>query len=124
MRLHAIAFYAHFWNFQVDIIQSAFAAHAPERSFLVRYEDLRLDPSKSPRVIFDRLCKTITDEELAGLITTTSLENIPDDQKGPDKPRQTGQIGKYAEVFSQKEIELMGPSGAICAGLVIACARI
>jgi hypothetical protein len=37
----------------------------------------------------------------------TSLENIPDDQKGPDKPRQTGQIGKYTEVFSEEEIELM-----------------
>jgi hypothetical protein len=107
MRLYAIAFYAHFWNFQVDIIQSAFAAHAPERRLRVRYEDLRRDPSKELRLIFDRICGPITKNELAELITRTSLENIPDDQKGPDKPRQTGQIGKYTDVFSQQEIELM-----------------
>jgi hypothetical protein len=107
MRLYAIAFYSHFWNFQVDIIRSAFDAHAPERSLFVRYEDLRQNPSNELRHIFDRVCGPITSEELAELITRTSLENIPDDQKGPDKPRQTGRIGEYTEVFSKQEIELM-----------------
>src|ERR1019366_4056155 len=43
MRLHAIAFWSHFWNFQVDIIHSAFSAHPPQRSLFVRYEDLPRD---------------------------------------------------------------------------------
>ena len=107
LRLHAIAFYSHFWNFQVDIIQAAFDAHAPERSLFVRYEDLRREPSRELRLIFDRICGPISDDELAALIERTSLENIPAEQKGPDKPRQTGQIGRYAEVFSRQEIELM-----------------
>lgn len=107
MRLYAIAFYSHFWNFQVDIIHSAFNAHAPERSLLVYYEDLRRDTMAQAREIFDRIGFSITDEELSELIRRTQLENIPDDQKGPDKPRQTGQIGEFGKVFSEQEIELM-----------------
>jgi Sulfotransferase family len=107
LRLHAIAFYSHFWNFQVDIMQSAFAAHAPERSLLVHYEDLRREPSEWIRLIFDRIGAPISDEDLAGLVAKTSLENIPANQKGPAKPRQTGQVGKYANVFSEPEISLM-----------------
>jgi Sulfotransferase family len=107
LRLHAIAFYSHFWNFQVDIMQSAFLAHAPERSLLVHYEDLRRQPSDGIRLIFDRIGVPLSDEDLAKLVARTSLENIPADQKGPDKPRQTGQVGKYADVFSEQEVSLM-----------------
>jgi hypothetical protein len=107
MRLYAIAFYSHFWNFQVDIIRSAFDAHAAERRLFVRYEDLRQNPREELRAVFDRVCSPITVSELDDLIVKTSLENIPAEQKGPDKPRQTGQIGLYSEVFSRQEIELM-----------------
>jgi hypothetical protein len=107
LRLYAIAFYSHFWNFQIDIIQTAFSAHAPERRLLVHYEHLRQNPSEEIRLIFDRLGMPMSDVQLAELIVKTTLENISADQKGPDKPRQTGQIGKYATVFSQQEIDLM-----------------
>ena len=107
LRLHAIAFYAHLWNFQVDIMQSAFVAHAPERKLLLHYEELRVTPTAQLRVMFDKIGMKISDAALDELVSRTRLENIPDAQKGPDKPRQTGQIGKYANVFSQAEIELM-----------------
>jgi hypothetical protein len=107
MRLHAIAFWSHFWNFQVDIIHSAFSAHPPQRSLFVRYEDLRRDTMAELRVIFDRVGLSMADDALAKLVSRTTLENIPADQKGPDKPRQEGLIGKYASVFSRWEIELM-----------------
>ena len=107
LRLHAIAFWSHFWNFQIDIIRSAFAAHPPERSLFVRYEDLRRNTAEELRVIFDRVGVAMADDELAELVARTTLEQIPADQKGPDKPRQEGQIGKYAAVFSLREIELM-----------------
>lgn len=107
MRLHAIAFYSHFWNFQVDIMSAAFLAHSPERSLIVSYEDLRRDTAGQLRVIFDRIGRVITDAELADLVERTTLENLPDDQKGPDKQRQTGEIGGFRSVFSYYEIELM-----------------
>ncbi len=107
LRLYAIAFYSHFWNFQVDIMETAYSAHAPERRLLVHYEQLRQHPSEQLRVIFDRLAMPISEADLADLIVKTTLENIADDQKGPDKPRQTGQVGKYTTAFSEREIELM-----------------
>jgi hypothetical protein len=107
LRSYAIAFYSHFWNFQVDIIQAAFRAHSPERSLFVCYEDLRRNTREQLRLIFDRVGSPIDEAQLSELLDRTTLENIPDDQKGPDKPRQTGQIGKYTEVFSESEIELM-----------------
>ena len=107
MRLYAIAFYSHFWNFQVDIIQSAFDAHAPERRLLLHYEKLRRGPREELGVVLDRIGMPVSDEQLDALVAKTSLENMPIAQRGPDKPRQTGEIGKYARVFSPAEIELM-----------------
>jgi hypothetical protein len=39
LRLYAIAFYSHFWNFQNDIIAEACMRHDPERVLVVRFED-------------------------------------------------------------------------------------
>ena len=107
LRRHAIAFYAHFWNFQIDIIQSAFSAHPAEKRLLLYYEDLRRAPAKHLRTVFDRLALPISNEALHDLVARVSLENLPADQKGPDKPRQTGQVGRFAEAFSSDEITLM-----------------
>ena len=107
LRLHAIAFYAHLWNFQVDIMQAAFAGHPEERRLLLRYEELRVAPKPQLRAMFDRIGMVIDDAALDDLVTRTKLENMPAAEKGPDKPRQTGQIGKYANVFSDAEIALM-----------------
>jgi hypothetical protein len=107
LRLYAIAFWSHFWNFQVDIVHSAFLAHSPQRSLFVRYEDLRRDTIDELRVVFDRVGMSMADDELAELVSRTTLEHLPADQRGPDKPRQEGQIGNYASVFSPREIELM-----------------
>lgn len=107
LRLHAVAFYSHFWNFQVDIMQSAFDYHSPDRRVLVHYEDLRREPAQWVSLIFDRIGASLSDDELAEVVAQTSLENIPASQKGPDKPRQTGLVGRYGDVFTEEEIGLM-----------------
>ena len=71
LRLHAIAFYSHFWNFQVDIISSAFSAHFPERRLFVRYEDIRRDPLEQARMILDSVGLSMSERELARLIERT-----------------------------------------------------
>src|SRR6185503_705654 len=76
LRVHAIAFWSHFWNFQVDIIRSAFSSHPPERSLFVRYEDIRRDTLDELRVIFDRIGVSMPDDELAELVARTTLEHI------------------------------------------------
>lgn len=100
LRLYAIAYYAHLWNFQVDIMLAAYHGHAASRRLLMRYEDIRVKPAEHIRVLFDGIGVAISEPDLAALVTTSTLENIPAEKKGADKPRQTGQIGKYANVFS------------------------
>jgi len=107
LRRHAIAFYSHFWNFQVDIMKAAYVAHTPNRRLLLRYEDLRREPSSQFKNMFEQIGVAMSDAELNAMIKATTLENIPDDQKGPDKPRQTGQVGQFGDVFSDEEIDLM-----------------
>lgn len=107
LRKHAISFYSHFWNFQVDIIRSAFDAHPESKRILVRYEDLRRDTAAQIKAVYQCLGLAISPEDLNALVERSKLENIPAEQKGPDKPRQTGQIGNYADVFSADEIALM-----------------
>ncbi len=70
-------------------------------------EDLRRDTLKELRTIFDSAGIAMADDAMADLVARTTLEQLPADQRGPDKPRQDGQVGKYASVFSHREIELM-----------------
>src|ERR1700722_10485724 len=107
LRLYAIAFWSHFWNFQVDITYSAFSAHPPERSLFLRYEDLRRNTFEELRRIIDQVGIPMTGDALADLVARTTLEHLPAGQRGPGKPRQDGQIGRYASVFSPPEIALM-----------------
>jgi hypothetical protein len=107
LRRYAIAFYSHFWNFQVDIMRAAFEAHAPERRVFINYEDLRRDPGQMIAELFDRLQISASPDEIAALAESSRLENMPASERGPDKPRQTGLIGGYRAVFSDEEIALM-----------------
>jgi len=107
LRRYYVAYFAHYWNFLVDIIRETFDVHAQERRFFLRYEDLRRSPGPIIRNLFAHLGMTITEEELARLVHNTNLENVPEDLKGPDKPRQSGEIGGYRRFFNEEEIELM-----------------
>jgi len=107
LRRYAIAFYAHFWNFQIDIIRSAFEAHAEARRYLVRYEEMRQSPVEVIGRLYRHLGYTISEEQLVRLADATQLENVPAATRGPDKPRQTGEIGGYRTVFDADEIALM-----------------
>lgn len=112
LRRHAIAYYSHWWNFQVDIIAAAYEAHAEERRIFVRFEELRKDAEATVARIFERLGFEITDDDLRALIQSTRLENFSD--RGSHKPRQTGAIGGYKAQFDDDEItlmnEIMGPN--------------
>lgn len=107
LRLHAIAYYSHFWNFQVDIIRSAYEEHPPERRLLVRYEDLRRNPHTRIAAVLGQVGMSLAEEDLAELVRATALEQYPASQRGLDKPRQFGQTGGYKFSFSDEEIHLM-----------------
>ena len=107
LRRHAIAHYSHFWNFQIDIIRSAFDAHDPRKRILVRYEDMRRDTLNVVRGLLAHLEMPATEEQLLEVARSSLLENMPAEQRGPDKPRQSGLIGGFRSTFSEDEIVLM-----------------
>jgi hypothetical protein len=107
LRRYAVAFYAHHWNFQIDIIRSAYDAHAPDRRIFIRYEDLRHEPHRVIGPLLTHLGMEISGEELVQLVHDTTLENLPAETRGPDKPRQSGLVGGYQAAFSADEIQLM-----------------
>lgn len=107
LRRYAIAFYSHFWNFQVDIIRSAFEAHPPEKRLLVYYEALRKDPLAAIWELYNHLGYETSDDEIRRVAEATRLENVPESERGPDKPRQTGHVGGFRNTFSEDEIALM-----------------
>ena len=107
LRRYAIVFYSHLWNFQIDIIRSAFEAHAADRRILVRYEELRREPFRAIRALYDHLDYQATDEEVRRIADASRLENVPEADRGPDKPVQTGRVGGYQNTFSEDEIALM-----------------
>jgi hypothetical protein len=107
LRRFAVFYYSHLWNFQLDIIRSAFEAHAPERRILVYYEQLRRDPVPVITELYRHLGMPGTPEEVAALAERTRLENVPAGERGPDKPRQNGIVGGFRHVFDEEEIALM-----------------
>jgi hypothetical protein len=114
LRSYAIAYYSHFWNFQVDIMRAAFESHAENLRILVRYEEMRRDPVSTIGGLFRHLGLAIAPDELLRLADTTRLESYPPSQRGPDKPRQNGFIGGYRNFFSAEEVAtmnaIMGPN--------------
>ena len=107
VRRQIVAFYSHLWNFRVDIIRAAFEAHAPERRLMVCYEDLRREPMRTIHALFRHLGMSTPDQAMTELVRETTLENMPAEMKGPDKPRQSGEIGGYKRFFTEPEIHLM-----------------
>jgi hypothetical protein len=107
LRRYAIAFYAHFWNFEVDIMRSAYDAHNSNLRYFVRYEDMRTDPTTHIGRLLEALDMTVPPDDLTQLVKDATLENMPAETRGPTQARQTGQVGGYRSSFSPEEIELM-----------------
>jgi hypothetical protein len=107
LRRYAVAYYSHFWNFQVDIMRTAYEAHNPALRYFARYEDLRSDPLAQIGQLLEHVDMKLPPEELERLVREVTLENMPAETRGPDKPRQEGRISGYLKAFSAEEIELM-----------------
>jgi hypothetical protein len=107
LRRYAISFYSHFWNFQIDIIRSAYEAHDPDLRHFVRYEDLRSDPVRHIGELLTRIDMELPPQELEQLVHDVTLENLAPELRGPDKQRQEGRISGYRRTFSPEEIDLM-----------------
>ena len=114
LRSYAIAYYSHFWNFQVDIMRTAFESHPEHLRIRVHYEDLRQNPISAIGALFRHLGRKIAPDELLKLAERTRIESFPPSERGSDKPRQNGVVGGYRDYFYDDEIAtmnaIMGPN--------------
>ena len=107
LRKFAVAYYAHLWNFEVEIIQSAFDAHPADRRHFLTYEGLRLNPRETIENLLNNIGMPLTGEEMDQLVHDVRLENMPAATRGPDKARQEGRVGGFRDQFSDEEIHIM-----------------
>ena len=107
LRRYAIAFYSHFWNFQNDIIEDAVRHHAAGRTFVVRYEDLRANFGQVASKLFEWIGQPLTPVEISSLRARVDIANVTAEEVGYGKRRGDGTVGRYRNVFSPDEIELM-----------------
>jgi hypothetical protein len=107
LRNHAIAFYSHLWNFQNDIIESAIKTHDPTRSLTVKYEDIRASPDNFVAALFRWLGQELTKDEVQEIVAASDYSRMPSHEVGYGKRRGDGTMGRYQQIFSKAEIELM-----------------
>ncbi len=103
LRMNAVSYYAHQWNWHTDIVRKSCADHAEERVLTVRYEDLRKKNITDFRNVMKFAGYEIDDDQVRGIIGQSALESFADDQKGPSLPRQGGRIGGFRDAFNDLE---------------------
>jgi hypothetical protein len=101
------------WVARTRAVQRAFAAHAPERRLLVRYEAVRADPDGTLRDLDRWLDLPRTTESRREAIRWNNFDTYPEDAKGQGKPLRAAQPGLWQTNLSVAEQaimhEVMGP---------------
>src|SRR5215218_9854997 len=74
----------------------AYEAHGG-RKVAIRYEDLRYDTIGELEKIYSSLGLPIEGEQLRRVVEKHAWENIPERQKGPNRPRRKAKPGGWQE---------------------------
>ena len=80
----------------------AYDAHAG-RKVLVRYEELRADTLGTMKNIYSTLELPVEEEILARVIEKHSWENIPEKNKGPNRPRRKATPGGWRQDLTTEQ---------------------
>jgi Sulfotransferase family len=84
----------------------AYEAHEG-RKVATRYEDLRYDTTSELRRIYSSLGIPIGGEQLRRVVEKHAWENIPDRQKGPDKPRRKATPGGWQDDLTPQQARMV-----------------
>lgn len=93
------------WAHRIGAVQLALAAHSPELTMTVRYEDLRSDPAATLRKIASWLRLDLGETAVAGATAATSFDAYPAEQKGRGKALRFASPGHWREGMSEAEQE-------------------
>jgi Sulfotransferase family len=101
-RLAFAARSAFMWLWRTQVVQLAFDAH-PGPKYLVRYEDLRRDPERELRALFDWLQIGPSQDELTNWIHRHSFERLPERTKGPTEFFRSAEPGRWRKSLTVEE---------------------
>lgn len=102
------------WAHRIIMVQRAVAAHDPDRTLEIRYEELRADTAGQLRRIVDWLGLSWSDAALHEVVATHAFEHYPPAVKGRGRPLRRAAPGGWRDSLSRDEqaamTELMGPT--------------
>jgi hypothetical protein len=84
----------------------AYEAHRG-RKVATRYEDLRYDALGELEKIYSSLVIPIEKEQLRRVVEKHAWENIPERQKGPNKPRRKAKPGGWREDLTLEQARMV-----------------
>jgi hypothetical protein len=84
----------------------AYEAHGG-RKVATRYEDLRYDALGELQKIYSSLAIPIEEEQLRRVVEKHAWENIPERQKGPNKPRRKARPGGWREDLTPEQATMV-----------------
>lgn len=86
--------------------REAYEAHEGPK-FVVRYEDLRHDTIEVMRAIYSGLDIRVDEEQLKQVVEKHAWENVPDSQKGADKPQRKAKPGGWKEDLTPEQAKMV-----------------
>ena len=95
------------WKYGITSLMKIRENHSEELTYVVRYEDLRLDAVPVLKKVYGFLNKDISDEKLQELVDRYSFENIPRKWQGSGKVVRSASPGKWKENFTEDEIKIL-----------------
>jgi hypothetical protein len=95
------------WKYGITSLMKIRENHSEELTYVVRYEDLRLDTVPVLKKVYGFLNKDISDEKLQELVDRYSFENIPRKWQGSGKVVRSASPGKWKENFTEDEIKIL-----------------
>ena len=97
---------ARMYNASFGKAWEAYEAHNG-RKVATRYEDLRYDALGELQKIYSSLAVPIEEEQLRRVVEKHAWENIPERQKGPNKPRRKAKPGGWREDLTPEQARMV-----------------
>lgn len=90
------------WLWTTQVVQDAFSKH-PGPKLMLRYEDLRRDPTSGMRSVFEWLETERDEPAIAATVERHSFERLPAERRGPRAFTRAARPGLWRENFTADE---------------------
>jgi hypothetical protein len=92
------------WLERTQAVRRAYEAHAADRRYRLRYEDLREEPERTLAALLDWMGHPRSAGAIAAAGEANSFERIPEAERGRGKVRRTATPGLWRERLDDREV--------------------